>query len=322
MSSANLLFLSLLFLGPLVRVSSRNWIICWRGVELRFLGLIPLLFFNNKYVSLTKESAIKYFCIQALGRAVLFYSGLIVFSGLIREFTRLLLVLSIFIKLGVFPIHFWVPRVASGLDWVPLYFILTTQKIAPFAFLSLVLRRFSETFCVRIAILGGATSIVGAIMGNNQTDLRAILGCSSIAHRGWLVLGCLTDYLWGYFFIYCLRLILAFILLTRSSSRSETGLGILSLRGLPPFFIFLGKWGVLKSSVEIGFPTWLISFFLVGAVISLGFYLKFSYSFVLNNNGLLWNRSTKSAIIGFLVVNLTALVFFFVVYFWWPSIRR
>ena len=67
-------------------------------------------------MSLTKESGMKYFCIQALGRAVLFYSGLIVFSEWGRELTNILLVLSVFIKLGVFPMHFWVPRVVAGLD--------------------------------------------------------------------------------------------------------------------------------------------------------------------------------------------------------------
>lgn len=88
---------------------------CWAGVELRFLGLIPLIFSNNKYISLTKESRIKYFCIQAVGRALLFYGGLTSFS-LMGNVVVIIFLVSLFIKLGVFPIHFWVPRVVSGLD--------------------------------------------------------------------------------------------------------------------------------------------------------------------------------------------------------------
>nr|AQU13075.1 NADH dehydrogenase subunit 2 [Plakobranchus cf. ocellatus HW-2015] len=313
MSSANSLFLVLLTVGPIVSVSSSNWVICWVGVEVSFLGLIPLLFMNNKYVSLTKESAMKYFCIQALGSALLLYSGLMMFSDLSSSFITVLLVLSIFIKLGVFPMHFWVPSVAAGLDWIPLFFTLTVQKIAPFAFLILIVGVFDSLFNMGIAILGGLTSLVGSLMGNNQTDLRAMLGCSSIAHSGWLLLGCLTGYFWGYFFIYCLGLFFVFYFLTSSNSMSETGLGILSLSGLPPFFMFLGKWGILKSSVEGGFPAWLIGLFLLGAVISLGFYLKFSYSFLLNSNSLTWSGSSKNNLVMFLVVNFTVLLLFFFV---------
>nr|YP_007475227.1 NADH dehydrogenase subunit 2 [Placida sp. 1 NY-2013]AGC56267.1 NADH dehydrogenase subunit 2 [Placida sp. 1 NY-2013] len=313
MSSANLLFLSLLLSGPLVSVSSSNWIVCWGGVELSFLGLIPLLFLSNKYISLTKESAMKYFCIQALGSAILFYGGLMTFSCVSEELTSLLLVFSIFVKLGVFPMHFWVPSVVAGLDWVPLYLILTIQKIAPFAFMSLVITNISDSMSSIILILGGMTSVVGAFIGNNQTDLRAMLGASSIAHSGWLVLGVMTGYFWGYFSIYCLSLFFAFYFLSFPTSSSEAGMGILSLSGLPPFFMFLGKWGILKMSVESLVPMWLMSLFLLGAVISLGFYLKFSYSFVLNSNGSIWFTSNKNMCLVFITVNFFALLFFFLV---------
>nr|YP_010415443.1 NADH dehydrogenase subunit 2 [Elysia atroviridis]USC52134.1 NADH dehydrogenase subunit 2 [Elysia atroviridis] len=313
MSSANLLFSGLLIAGPVVSVSSSNWIICWAGVELSFLGLIPLLFLNNKYVSLTKESAMKYFCVQALGSAILFYSGLMMFSDLSSSFNTLLFISSIFIKLGIFPMHFWVPSVAAGLDLLPLFAVLTTQKIAPFAFLNLVMLNLNESFNMMISVLGGLTSLVGAVMGNNQTDLRAMLGCSSVAHSGWLILGCLTGYFWGYFFIYCISLFIVFVFLNLPLSNSETGLGILSLSGLPPFFMFLGKWGILKSTLEVGFPLWLISLFMLGAVISLGFYLKFSYSFLLNNNGLTWKKSQNSVMLSFLLMNFFVLTLFFTV---------
>nr|ABJ55907.1 NADH dehydrogenase subunit 2 [Thuridilla gracilis] len=311
MSSANSLFLVLLILGPVVSLSSSNWMICWSGVELSFLGLIPLLFMSNKYISLTKESAMKYFCIQALGSAVLFYSGLMVFSDLGSMFTNILLILSIFIKLGIFPLHFWVPSVVAGLDWFPLFFILTTQKVAPFAFFTLLISNLSEDFSLLVAALGGITALVGALMGNNQTDLRAMLGCSSVAHSGWLVLGCITGFFWGYFFIYCISLFLVFNFLMNPLSNVETGISIISLSGLPPFLMFLGKWGVLKSSVEMLFPWWIVGTFLLGAFISLVFYLKFSYSFMLNNENALQNKGLKSSYLSFMLINLMGLMFFF-----------
>ena len=39
-----------------------------------------------------------------------------VFSSVFRDFRALVIVLRIFVKLGVFPMHFWVPSVVAGLD--------------------------------------------------------------------------------------------------------------------------------------------------------------------------------------------------------------
>jgi len=77
MSSGNFLFLAVLILGPLVRISASNWVICWVGLELRFLGAIPLLLSDSRFMSLRKESVIKYFCIQALGRGLLILGGVL-----------------------------------------------------------------------------------------------------------------------------------------------------------------------------------------------------------------------------------------------------
>jgi len=313
LSSANLLFLFLVFLGPLISVSSRNWVICWAGIEIRFLGLIPLLFLSNKYVSLTKESSMKYFCIQALGRGILFYSGLVFFSDLFSNTFTLTLVLGAMIKLGLFPFHFWVPAVVSGLDWMPIYLILTVQKVAPFAFLICTLRVISINLSLVIGFFAVSRAVVGGLIGNNQTDLRAILGSSSVAHSGWMTLGAIRGYFWGYFFIYCVSLLFVFRFLNRRTCTIETGRAILSLRGLPPFAIFIGKWGILKSAIEVGFPVWVISGFLLRALISLMFYLKFSYFFVLNNKGLLRGLERNPLFRYFLLANLSLLTFFLLV---------
>lgn len=313
LSLSSLLFSSLLFLGPVVSISSRRWIVCWAGVELRFLGFIPLIFFNNKYLSTRKESTIKYFCVQSLGRALILYSGIIVFFNLRESFNYILFILSIFIKLGIFPIHFWVPRVVAGIDYLSLFFLIRIQKVAPLTFLNIIFSNGYNDFYVGFGILRGLSSLIGAILGNNQTNIRSILGCSSIAHRGWLILGCMTSYLWGYFSIYCLTLLVSLFLLLNFNSRVVAGMGILSLRGIPPFPIFIGKWGVLKSSLECNFPFWLISFFLVSSVLSLIFYLKFSYSFILNNLLFGWSKHYSYVSVFFLLVSSFLLRLFWLI---------
>jgi len=282
MSSGNFLFTILLLLGPLVRVSSSNWVICWVGLELSFLGVIPLLLRDRSFLSLRKESVIKYFCIQALGSGLLILGGVLFYIiPEVSEFSDLLFVRSLFIKLGVFPIHFWVPRVTSGLNWFPLFLLLGWQKIPPFIFLVNISEN-SHWLGRVITILGGVRAMVGAIIGLNQTSFRAILGGSSIVHTGWGCIGSVFGGLWFYFTVYCL----SFGILMLFCSLEEhfiTSLRILSLRGLPPSLIFIGKWRILKRVFYRESSSLFLILPIARALLRLFFYLKFFYSFYLRS---------------------------------------
>nr|YP_010429294.1 NADH dehydrogenase subunit 2 [Polycera hedgpethi]USQ67473.1 NADH dehydrogenase subunit 2 [Polycera hedgpethi] len=283
MSSGNLLFLLVLLLGPLVSISAPNWMICWVGLELSFLGAIPLLLTDNSYMSLSKESVMKYFCIQALGSGLLMLGGIMYYMdpGLywISEFIFLF---SLFTKLGVFPMHFWVPGVTAGLNWLPMFILLAWQKIPPFAFLVNMLE--GSSWCSSIVLFsGGMSALIGSVIGLNQTSLRAMLGSSSIVHTGWGCIGAVFGSLWVYFFIYCISFMVLMILLTLGHSLLA-GFGILSLSGLPPFMMFAGKWMVLKSVLFSSSSIMFLILPIVGALFSLFFYLKFFYSFYLSSS--------------------------------------
>nr|YP_010837453.1 NADH dehydrogenase subunit 2 [Doto coronata]WGC93418.1 NADH dehydrogenase subunit 2 [Doto coronata] len=281
MSSGNFLFIILMVLGPMVSISSSSWLICWVGIELSFMGIIPILLSNNYYFSLSKESTMKYFCIQALSSGLLLCGGLLFFNfpynmGMITE---LIFMFSLLLKLGVFPGHFWVPSVVSGLDWVPMLLMLTWQKIPPFFFL-VCLVSSSSWMCSILLVLGGLSALIGGLIGLNQTKLGPMLGASSISHSGWVVMGSVYGNLWMYFLIYCVSLsILVYLLMMEDYFLS--GMMILSLSGLPPFVLFLGKWSILKSALGLGFSYWFICLPLFGSIMSLFFYLKFFYSFYL-----------------------------------------
>nr|YP_002726388.1 NADH dehydrogenase subunit 2 [Siphonaria pectinata]ACE62833.1 NADH dehydrogenase subunit 2 [Siphonaria pectinata] len=282
MASANVLFICLLFLGPLVSISASNWVICWVGIELSFLGLIPLLFLSNSYMSLNKESSLKYFCVQALGSAFLFISGMVMYMGLSdSKIFESMFLLSLCIKLGVFPGHFWVPSVLAGLEWVPSYLLLSIQKVAPLALMANFLG--SHTFFQSSAlVLGGLSALVGGLIGNNQTSVRAMIGASSVAHTGWVIIGAICGCLWIYFGIYCVVLGLSMFCLWEGNAMASS-MSLLSLSGLPPFIMFIGKWSIIKAALWDSVSMSFLVLPLLGTVISLVFYLKFTYSFYLDS---------------------------------------
>nr|YP_009987769.1 NADH dehydrogenase subunit 2 [Phyllidiopsis krempfi]QNL17298.1 NADH dehydrogenase subunit 2 [Phyllidiopsis krempfi] len=280
MSSGNVLFLIMLILGPLVSISTSNWVICWVGLELSFLGAIPLLFSDSSFSSLSKESAMKYFCIQALASALLMLGGILLFVGFTTFWTFFFIfITSLFMKLGIFPMHFWVPSVVSGLNWMPMFVLLGWQKIAPLAFIS----NFSENFdwfCVFILMFGGLSAVVGSVIGINQTSFRAMLGSSSISHTGWACFGSVFGSLWTYFFIYCLSFFFL-MLFCFLMNDLMIGMTVLSLSGLPPFTMFIGKWSILKSALVCHLWYMYLILPILGALLSLFFYLKFFYSYYL-----------------------------------------
>ena len=64
----------LCFLGRMIRLSSRDWLGVWFGLEVNLLGFVPLVVqgIGNQSV----ERAIKYFVVQALGRGLFLLGGL------------------------------------------------------------------------------------------------------------------------------------------------------------------------------------------------------------------------------------------------------
>nr|YP_009349240.1 NADH dehydrogenase subunit 2 [Sakuraeolis japonica]APZ75723.1 NADH dehydrogenase subunit 2 [Sakuraeolis japonica] len=276
----------LMGLGPCVAVSSSNWLIAWVGIELSFLGLMPLLVSGEgKGVpTLSSESALKYFCVQAAGSGLLMCGGVMKFMmpSLMGDFiTNIIFLSGLMLKLGIFPFHFWVPSVVAGLGWYSMFLVLTWQKIAPFMFMMNLLASV-PSFSSIVLMLGGVSAIVGAMIGLNQTKIAPVLGASSITHSGWVAAGAACGGFWVYFSIYCFSLVFLLFFLSKNQE-FMSGVVMLSLSGLPPFVMFLGKWSVLKCALSLSEYWWFISLPLFGSVMSLFFYLKFFYSFYLES---------------------------------------
>nr|YP_004222547.1 NADH dehydrogenase subunit 2 [Micromelo undatus]ABK92265.1 NADH dehydrogenase subunit 2 [Micromelo undatus] len=279
MAIGNILFLFLLVVGTLVSVSSPNWILCWAGMEISFLGVIPLLFVGTGYMSLNKEAGMKYFCIQAMGSALLLLGGLLLYQELVVSLGLWVILLGLLLKLGIFPGHFWVPSVASGVSWAALFLLLTWQKIPPLALMVNFINIY--TYMTGLFLLLGALSaLVGALIGINSTQVRVMLAASSVSHAGWMCIGAVFGGMWLYFLVYCFSLlfVLHFLYLRKDLF---SALSIMSLSGLPPFIMFLGKWTLLVEAMMSSINPAILSVAIISTLFSLFFYLKFAYSFML-----------------------------------------
>nr|YP_009136677.1 NADH dehydrogenase subunit 2 [Melibe leonina]AKE07282.1 NADH dehydrogenase subunit 2 [Melibe leonina] len=307
MSSGNFLFLLLMLLGPIVAVSSSSWIICWVGLELSFLGLIPILISDNSKISVNKESSLKYFCVQAMGSGLLLLGGILVYMLPFAPtyLSEAIFSFSLLIKLGVAPAHFWVPSVVAGLGWFQMFLMLSWQKLTPLFFLVNLCENISW-ISVPMLLVGGLSAVIGALIGLNKTSISAMIGASSISHSGWVVLGCVYGSVWTYFLLYCVTF-LGLILFLNLEDSFYCSIGVLSLSGLPPFIMFLGKWQVLGSALGLGYSYWYLVLPLFGSIMSLFFYLKYFYIFYMDSELV---GFTKLSILGsFSVLSFLGVVF-------------
>lgn len=283
MSWYGVLFSVIIFLGPFIRLSTSNWLLVWGGIELSLIRLLPVL--NLIKRSIPVESAIKYFLVQASASTVILITGLNVYLLEGREYLILILfILGLILKLGVVPLHFWVIPVVKGLKYTHIAFLLGPLKVVPLILLinSINLDRSIFLFLLLSRV---RTVLFGALLGNNMRSIRIILGASSISHSGWFLIGGLVGFLWVYFGIYMVRLyVVLYYLKIYPRDNYLVSIFLFRLSGLPPFLMFPAKIVVLYSLLRIGLSPIIFGIFIISAVIRLNFYIKFSFSFVLNRS--------------------------------------
>nr|ABI50254.1 NADH dehydrogenase subunit 2 [Sthenoteuthis oualaniensis] len=287
---SNFLFILIMIMGTMFSISSSHWLTMWMGLEINLMGFLPLM--NIKGKTLEAEASMKYFIIQSMSSSVLIISSVLMYNTTLSWYSMftndmfsLMIILSLVLKLGGAPLHFWVPSIAKQMSWSILFMMLTWQKLAPLLMLSLI-----NSNLMIIMLISMASTIIGSIMALNQTNIQLIMVYSSISHLGWMLsmISINSSLTMMYFFNYImismplmnmLSLTLGnhlFMLTQQTKMNNMIPISlILSLGGLPPLLGFMSKLVILISLIEMKLML-LTVFMFVGTLISLYFYLNMS----------------------------------------------
>lgn len=266
------LYILIVLGGTVVAFSASTWFVCWAGVEIAFLGVLGLV--AGPSGTLRREAILKYFIVQTAARACLMIGGVGLYYGYGGLFSLIALVGGVLLKLGAWPVHFWVIGVSHGLEWRRLFVILAPAKAAALVLGLSTLKTASFNSEVFI-LIGTFTIIWGAILGLAQTNLRAMLGARRIAHTGWLLLSLPYGSTLLYYIIYIAALG-AVSWALKDGATSASAVAVFALRGLPPAAAFAGKLSVLGDVLAGEAPTLVIWVAIIGALIRVFFYLKFA----------------------------------------------
>nr|AAN23028.1 NADH dehydrogenase subunit 2 [Etheostoma virgatum]ACO48785.1 NADH dehydrogenase subunit 2 [Etheostoma basilare]AAN23031.1 NADH dehydrogenase subunit 2 [Etheostoma virgatum]ACO48786.1 NADH dehydrogenase subunit 2 [Etheostoma basilare]ACO48787.1 NADH dehydrogenase subunit 2 [Etheostoma basilare] len=287
-------------LGTAITFASSHWLLAWMGLEMNTLAIIPLM--AQHHHPRAVEATTKYFLTQATAAAMLLFASAtnawLTGQWDIQQMTHplpiTLITLALALKIGLAPVHSWLPEVLQGLDLTTGLILSTWQKLAPFA----LLLQIQPANSVILMALGLASTLIGGWGGLNQTQLRKVLAYSSIAHLGWMILvlqfsPSLTLLALLTYFVMTLSTFLVFKLNKSTSinmlatswakAPAITALApliLLSLGGLPPLTGFMPKWLILQELTKQDLaPTATLA--AMSALLSLYFYLRLSYAMTL-----------------------------------------
>lgn len=195
-------------LGMMLICSANHLLMIYLGLELLSLSMYALVAMDRDN-SISAEAAIKYFVLGAIASGFLLY-GISLIYGLtgslyLYELTVenemgigiiaavIFIVIGLAFKLGAVPFHMWLPDVYQG---APLSVTLLIASVPKIAGLLLALRllmsglQFMHEYWQQALIILAVLSLVaGNVIAIAQSNLRRMLGYSTIGHVGYILLG-------------------------------------------------------------------------------------------------------------------------------------
>nr|BBC54730.1 NADH dehydrogenase subunit-2 [Candidia barbata] len=299
-------------LGTTLTFMSSHWLLAWMGLEINTLAIVPLM--TQHHHPRAVEATTKYFLTQATAAAMIMFAGMTNawitgewdMNNMSTPLASTMIIIALALKIGLAPMHFWMPEVMQGLDLLTGLILSTWQKLAPFA---LIIQMAQAADPLLLTALGITSALIGGWGGLNQTQLRKILAYSSIAHMGWMIiilqhapqltLLALSTYIFmtsAAFLALKMTSTTKINTLTLTWSKSPiltttTALVLLSLGGLPPLTGFMPKWLILQELAKQNIPI-AATIMALAALLSLYFYLRLCYAMTLTISPNIVNSAT------------------------------
>lgn len=354
-------------LGAHLLVMSNNLLFLFLSLELISIASYALTAFT--FSKTGSEGSLKYFIFGSVASAIMLYgfsllyglTGSLAFTGeafalaLAQPVSVMLIIAALFslagflYKIAAVPMHPWAPDVYEAASMPVIAFFSVVPKLAGVGILAKFLLALQLATGPAVdwqfffALVGCATLAVGNFSALGQHNVKRLMGYSSIAQSGFLLIGVLVFSQEGIHFflfyatVYVILNYLVFIYLQLFENYGITSIagfagvskrtlwpsvflliGFIGLTGLPPtagftgkLFLFTGLWNSYALTSK---PSLLILFVfgLFNTVIALFYYLRIPYyAFIKSaDSDIPENNLTSLNLLGLFLVVLI-LIFFF-----------
>ena len=307
-------------LGIGIILSAADLMTLYMGIETLSLSSYVLAAFHRDNLR-SSEAGLKYFVLGALASGLLLYGSSLVygFAGSTR-FVEIaaaemnmgvllglvLMITGLAFKVSAAPMHVWTPDVYEGSPSPVVAFFATAPKIASMVvfanvlFVAFGVPEAMQQWQVIVGIIAGASMLIGAIGALVQTNIKRLLGYSSIANMGYALVAVAAGFEYGgsallifmtLYVVASLGLFGGVLAMRRRGGMVEdidelsgmvkfhpwiaVSLAVLifSVAGIPPLGGFFGKWMVVEAALKAELMP-LVILLIIASVISLGYYLR------------------------------------------------
>ncbi|MBL6763924.1 MAG: NADH-quinone oxidoreductase subunit N [Verrucomicrobiae bacterium] len=315
--------------GMLFAASANHFMLLFVALELMTVTFYVLVGYMRQRVS-SLEAGVKYLVLAAMSSAFLIYGIALVYgvSGTM-DFTQLgnrlqadhdltgnvvlrlgmlLLFLGLAFKLAAFPVQIWAPDVYEGAPTPTTAFLAAGSKAVGVVLLLRLMGQAAYEFALGseklLMIVAGLTILYGSLCALPQRNLKRMLGYSSIASAGYLLMGfaamsasgsvAILYYMAGYLFSVLGAFAVVAVVANRAGAADVGALAglsrrnplmaatltmaMVSLAGIPPLAGFFGKFlifkSVLEQGVNYGAYYYLVGVAIFGVIVSLYYYFN------------------------------------------------
>ncbi len=323
--------------GMMLLVGARELISIYVALELTALPAAALAAFRRDRLSV--EAGLKFIILSAVASAVLLYGIVFIYgytgttnleailariNDLPRDsgvpfgsyavlFAVVMIVAGFAFKMAVVPWQMWVPDVYQGAPTPVAAYLSTASKASAFAVVIRIMYTafgsdsLAQDWSGLFAVLAVASMVLGNLLALAQSDIKRLLGYSTIAQAGYILIGVAAVaansdspdtiagpqgalyYLAGYAFTNLAVFFAVIAISSRTGSNAISSLnglgkrspmlaallaiGIISLLGVPPTVGFMSKAVVFTAAVDSGL-LWLAVVGVINTVISAFYYLR------------------------------------------------
>ena len=306
-------------LGFMLMASGRELITIYISLEMASIPLYMLVAMAKNDIR-SNEAGIKYLLLGAMSSAVTLYGMVLLYaasgstilpeiaarigsSGVVGVVAVVFVIVGLGFKIAAVPFHMWVPDVYQGAPTPVTAFLSVGSKAAGFALILRVLTQgllpLEMYWSPLLAILAAITMTFGNIAALRQTNIKRLLGYSSIAQAGYAMMAlaipgtAVASGLMFFLLAYTLTNLGAFaglIAISRQIGSEEiedfqgmgqrggilalfTTLCFLSLVGMPPMAGFVSKFYLFFTVFEQGL-VWLVVVGVLNTAIAAFYYVK------------------------------------------------
>mgnify|MGYP001820708153 FL=1 len=212
-----------------------------------------------------------------------------------------LTLLGLLFKLAAFPVHAWAPDVYQGAPHEAAAFLGTASKVAAVGVIIRVVSlagASTSQIAMVLVIISVASMTLGNLAALVQKDFKRLLGFSTVAHAGYILIGVLAFSKLGtaaaifYVLTYVPIVFCAFLVVSALGQGAKNpsiadlaGLyqrspflalvlltAMFGLAGIPPTPGLAGKWFLFSAAIDAGY-LWLVIVAALNATVSLYYYL-------------------------------------------------